>query len=437
MTDKSSSTLARETSMAGNDVEEKGRAAAQKSLDQVTLIDPDVIECPYHTYKKLREEAPVYKDPVAGFYIVSCYNDIMKVIKDTATFSSNVAEAVFPPGERNRAEEFGGYPSVPALITADPPKHKYYRNPINKVFSAARVEQMEPYIEQITHALIDDFIKDGYCEFVAQYTIPMPLMIIADQLGVPREDLPLFKEFSDALTTQVSGVANREQRIWAAKKNVEFQKYFVKVIEEKRVNPTDDIITDLINAQMENGEPMSVPELLSVLNILLAAGNETTTNSISKGILLLIQNPDQMKLVLDDLSLVENLTEEVLRFDGPVQGLMRVATRDAEIAGASIPKGSVIMLRYASANRDEQHFPGSEAFDIRRKNAATHLAFGQGIHFCLGAMLARKEMNVTFRAVLTRMKNLRLAPGYPEPHHEPSIVLRGLKELHLAFDPAP
>ncbi len=422
--------------MSITEAEEKGRLAAQKPLDQTTLVDLDVIECPYHTYSKLREEAPVFKDPIAGFYIVSCYSDLMKVIKDTATFSSDVADAILPPGERNRAEEFGGYPSVPTLITADPPKHKYYRNPINKVFSAARVDQMDAYVQQIANTLIDDFIKDGHCEFVAQYTIPMPLLIIADQLGVPRSDLPLFKEFSDALTTQVSGVANREQRIWAAKKNVEFQRYFAEVIEKKRANPTDDIISDLVRAQMENGEPMSVPELLSVLNILLAAGNETTTNSISKGILLLIQNPDQMQLVLNDMSLVENLTEEVLRFDGPVQGLMRVATCDTQIAGTPIPKGAVIMLRYASANRDETQFSDGGKFDVRRKNAASHLAFGQGIHFCLGAMLARKEMNVTFRTVLTRMKNLRLTPGHEIPHHEPSIVLRGLKELHISFDPA-
>lgn len=421
--------------MIRTEAEEKGRLAAQKPLAETTLVDMDVIECPYHTYKKLREEAPVNKDPVAGFFTITCYPDVVKALKDTATFSSDVIDLLSPPEMRTKFEDYGGYPSVPTLITVDPPKHKFYRNPINKVFSQTRVNQLEPYIQQLVDELIDAFIKDGKCEFVSQFTVPLPMIIIADQLGVPRSDIGRFKQWSDALTQQISGVSTREQRIAASKLMLEFQKYFATVIEEKRANPTNDIISDLVRAQMENGEPMSTPELLSVLNQLLAAGNETTTNSLSKGMMLLLQHPDQMQLVLDDMSLVENLTEEVLRFDGPVQGLFRVTTCDTTLGGTFMPKGSAVMLLFASANRDEAQFEGAETFDVRRKNAARHLAFGQGTHHCLGAMLARKEMNLAFRTILTRMKNLRLAPGHADLHHEPSIVLRGLKELHITFDP--
>lgn len=418
------------------EAEEKGRIAAQKPLEQTTLVDMDVIECPYHTYKKLREEAPVKKDPIAGFFTVTSYADVLKALKDTTTFSSDVIDLMAPPEMRTRFEDYGGYPSVPTLITVDPPKHKFYRNPINRVFSQARVNQLEPYIQQLVDELIDKFIKDGKCEFVSQFTVPLPMIIIADQLGVPRSDIGIFKQWSDALTQQISGVSSKEQRIAASKLMLEFQLYFAKVIEEKRANPTDDIISDLVRARMENDEPMSTPELLSILNQLLAAGNETTTNSLSKGMLLLLQYPDQMQLVLDDMSLVENLTEEVLRFDGPVQGLFRVTTCDTTLGGTFMPKGSSVMVIFASANRDEAQFPNGETFDVRRKNAANHVAFGQGTHFCLGAMLARKEMNLAFRTILTRMRNLRLAPGHADPYHEPSIVLRGLKELHITFDPA-
>lgn len=416
--------------------EEKGRLAAGKPLDQTTLVDLDVIECPYHTYKKLREEAPVFKDPVAGFFTITCYPDVVKALKDTATFSSDVMDLMAPPEMRTRFEDHGGYPSVPTLITVDPPKHKFYRTPINKVFSQARVDQLEPYIQQLVDELIGKFIGSGACEFVSQFTVPLPMIIIADQLGVPRSDIGIFKQWSDALTRQISGVSSKEERIAASKLMLDFQKYFARVIEEKRASPTDDIISDLVRARMENGEPMSTAELLSILNQLLAAGNETTTNSLSKGMLLLLQHPDQMQLVLDDMRLVENLTEEVLRFDGPVQGLFRVTTCDTTLGGTFMPKGSAVMVMFASANRDEAQFEGAETFDVRRENAARHLAFGQGTHHCLGAMLARKEMNVAFKTILTRMKNIRFAPGHASPHHEPSIVLRGLKELHITFDKA-
>ncbi|MEQ1889935.1 MAG: cytochrome P450 [Alphaproteobacteria bacterium] len=415
--------------------EEKGRSAAQKPLAQTTLMDKDVIECPYHTYKKLREEAPVNKDPVTGFYTVSCYPDVVKALRDTAAFSSNTGKLLTRPEMRaGPAEDHGGYPSVDTLLTVDPPKHKFYRTPVNKVFSGARVDQMAPYIQQLVHELIDGFIRDGKCEFVSQFAWPLPLTIIADQLGVQRSGIADFKQWSDALTLQLNGLATREQGIAASKLILEFQKYFAQVIEEKRARPTDDIISDLVRAPMENGLPMNIPELLSVISQLLVAGNETTASSIAKGILLLIRHPDQMQLVLDDMSLVENLTEEVLRFEAPVKGLFRVATCDTALGGVVIPKDAPVMLLFASANRDEGQFADGETFDVRRKNAASHVAFGMGTHFCLGAMLARKEMNLAFRTILTRMKNLRLAPGHAEPHHEPSIILRGLKELHITFD---
>ncbi len=421
-------------SVSAPTADEKGRLAAEKPLDQTTLVDLDVIECPYHTYKKLRQEAPVFKDPVAGFFTITCYPDVQKVLKDTTTFSSDVMDLMAPPEMRTRFEDQGGYPSVPTLITVDPPKHKFYRTPINKVFSQARVDHLEGYIQQLVDELIDKFIEDGKCEFVSQFTVPLPMIIIADQLGVPRSDIGVFKQWSDALTRQISGVSSKEDRIAASKLMLDFQKYFAQVIEEKRASPTDDIISDLVRARMENGAPMSTAELLSILNQLLAAGNETTTNSLSKGMLLLLQHPDQMQLVLDDMSLVENLTEEVLRFDGPVQGLFRVTTCDTTLGGTFMPKGSAVMVMFASANRDEAQFEAAETFDVRRENAARHVAFGLGTHHCLGAMLARKEMNVAFKTILTRMKNIRLAPGKDALRHEPSIVLRGLKELHIIFD---
>jgi cytochrome P450 len=422
--------------MSISEAEEKGRLAAQKPLAETTLLDRDVIGCPYHTYKKLREDAPVNKDPAAGFFTITRYADIQKILRDTTTFSSRVGKLLTPSEARTSYEEHGGYPPVSTLLIVDPPKHKYYRTPLSKVFSGPRVDQMAPYIQQLVDELIDAFIDQGECDFVEKFARPLPLIIIADQLGVPRSDLALFRKWSDALTQEISGVSTKEQRSAAALSTFEFQKYFAKVIEEKRTNPTNDIISDMVRAHTEDDAPMSVPELLAILAQLLAAGNETTANSLSTGLLLLLRHPDQMQMVINDLSLVENLTEEVLRFDSPVQGLFRVTTCDTTVGETFMPRGSAVMLLFASANRDEKQFPDGEHFDILRKNAASHLSFGQGIHFCLGAMLARKEMNLALKTLLTRLKNIRLAPGHGEPAHEPSMVLRGLKELRITFEKA-
>jgi len=413
--------------------EEKGRLAAQKPLSQLTFVDMDVIGCPYHAYKRLREEAPVFLDPVGGFYVVTRYDDISRALKDTATFSN---DELMPREEYDRPVQYGGLPAVDTMITTDPPKHKFYRAPLNKVFSAKRINGMEAYVQQIIDELIDGFIDDGRVDFVKQYTVPLPMFVIADQLGVPRSDLEKFARWSDAIATQVSGFATEDDKINSAKEMVQMQKYFLKVIEEKTKNPTDDIISDLINVRLEDGKPMRDVDLLSTINLLLAAGNETTTNSMSLAMLTLLEHPEQMQALQNDLSLIEAFTEESLRFNSPVQGLMRRAKHDTEIGGVAIPKNSIINLRFASGNRDESKYTESETFNICRKDDTVHLAFGQGTHFCIGANLARKEIHLTFRTLLTRMRNIRLLGDKDDLVYERNVVLRALKSLNLAFDKA-
>lgn len=413
-------------------LDEKGRIAANKSLDQMTLVDMDVIGCPFPAYEKLRHEAPVFKDP-AGFYVVSRYDDIYKALKDTATFSS---DSLVPREEYTRPTQYGGLEQVDTMITSDPPKHRYLRGPLNKLFSLSRVNQMEAYVQQIVDELIDSFIDDGHCDFVKQYTVPLPMYVIADQLGVPRADLASFSRWSDAFATLVSGFASEDDKIYAAKQIVEMQEYFLKVIPGKRKNPTDDVISDLIQAKMEDGQPMRDVDILSSIHLLLTAGNETTTNSMSLAMRALIENPAQMQALRDDPSLIDGFVEESLRFDGPVQGLMRRATRDTEIAGVQIPKDSLVNLRFGSGNRDETKYPTPEEFDVCRKHEVTHLAFGQGTHVCLGASLARKEINLTFATILRRMRNIRLVNPNSEHVYERNIALRCLKHLQIAFDKA-
>ncbi len=416
-----------------SNVDEKAREAAAKPLGELTFADMDVIGCPYHAYKRLRQEAPVFKDPVTGFYMITRYEDISRALKDTATFSS---DGMFPREEYTRPVQYGGLPVTDTMISSDPPKHKYYRGPITKVFSQARVNKMEAYIQAMADGLIDAFIDKGECDFVGQLAMPLPLNVIADQLGVPRSDLPSFKRWSDAVAIQVSGFVTEDDLVWAAKETVDFQNYFLKVIAEKKKNPTDDIITDLCAMIMDDDKPMSDVDLLSTIGVILAAGNETTTNGMSLAMLALLENPDQMQALYADPALIEAFVEESLRFDGPVQGLMRRATCDTEVAGVKIPAGSFVSMRFTSGNRDDAKYAEPDKFDIKREDGPVHLAFGQGTHFCLGALLARKEMLVAFRSMIKRTRNIRFRDENPDFHFERNITLRGLKHLHIAFDKA-
>jgi cytochrome P450 len=195
------------------------------------------------------------------------------------------------------------------------------------------------------------------------------------------------------------------------------------------------LLTDLLNARLEGTKPLDTGEMLSILQQLLVAGNETTTNLIGSAMMLLLQHPDQMHTLANDPSLTANFIEEALRMESPVQGLFRVTKANAELGGAAIPKASRVVVMYASGNRDDAQFPGADRFDLRRANAKTHLAFGQGIHFCIGAALARLEARLAFEILLARMKKIRLAAGN-DFAHTPSFILRGLKALRLEFDPA-
>ena len=233
-------------------------------------------------------------------------------------------------------------------------------------------------------------------------------------------------------------MASAEEEIENARLIVEYQHYMAKIIEDRRANPQDDMISDLANNTIKPPEGerlMTVEELLSMIEQLLVAGNETTTSATTGGLLSLIQLSDQLQVLLDDPGMIANAVEEILRLESPSAGLWRVVTKDVELRGVAIPKGSLLMLRYAAANRDEDVFDEPEAMDVCRRNADEHIAFGYGTHFCPGAFLGRKEMQVAYERILARMTNIRLAEGKNDLTHWPNMVLRGLKELHITFEP--
>jgi cytochrome P450 len=373
---------------------------------------------------------------------VSRHADVKQLLKDTETYSNNFNHLLKgpEPSQDVTAIYAKAWQPVDTMITADPPRHKTYRTLVNKVFNAKRVNAMEDYMTAIVHELIDSFIARGECDFVREFTTPLPVYVIADQLGVPRKDLKNFKAWSDSFARRLSQMATPEEQIEDAENIVAFQMYFADMCEQRRNAPEDDMISDLVVTKIEdpdNGEVrlLNMEELQSILQQLMVAGNETTTSAITGGMLSLIRNPEQMRDLQDHPEKIPNAVEEILRMESPSAGMWRVVKKDSEVHGVKIPRDALVMLRYHAANRDRALFEQPNDIDINRENADDHIAFGQGIHFCPGAMLARKEMNVAFTALLYRLDNIAIIDEKSDLTYWPNIVLRGLKGLHIRFTP--
>jgi len=408
-------------------------------ITQQILVSPEVLECPYPFFERVRNEAPVHQTPL-GFWLVSRYDDVMAVVRDTERFSSNMRNSFTAPAPSDelRAIQAEAYPSVNTLLTNDPPSHTQFRALVNKAFTPKRVAQLEGEIRQIANDLIDRWVDHGRVELVSEFAVGLPLTVIADALGVDRADMPAFKRWSDDSVAPLSGLLSPERQLECARSRVEMQRYMAERCRERETDPRDDLLSDLVQARFDSGErageQLSMPELLNVIEQLLVAGNETTTKLIAAGMLALFEHPAQMTAVQADRSLIPNLVEEALRYESPVQMLPRVAKVDVEVGGVAVPAGSILMMMYGCANRDDAKYPGAAAFDITRDNARTHLAFGQGPHFCPGAALARSEARIAFELLFRRCADWALDASVDAPtHRELSMTLRGLSALHLTF----
>ncbi|CAB4870697.1 unannotated protein [freshwater metagenome] len=411
------------------------------SVTDEILVTPEVLSCPYDYYRRVRDEAPVHQTPM-GFWLVSRYDDVMSVVRDAERFSSNFNTSFAGgtgPSPELSAILADGYPSANTLLTNDPPSHTQFRGLVNKAFTPKRVAQLEGEIRQVANALLDAFAADGRVELVGQFAVGLPLTIIADALGVDRADMADFKRWSDHAVAPLSGLLDAAQMLDCARSRVEMQRYMAARIDERRAEPRDDLLSDLVHSRFDSGERIGdgllVPELLNVIEQLLVAGNETTTKLLAAGMLALIEHPAQMDKVRADPSLIPNLVEESLRIESPVQMLPRIARVDVEIGGVPIPAGSMVMVMYGCANRDEARFASADVFDVERANARSHLAFGQGPHFCVGAALARSEARIGFELLLERMRDIALAPVEQPTERVLSMTLRGLTALHLTFTP--
>jgi len=345
---------------------------------------------------------PVRRDPRTGAYLVSSHALVREALRDADAFSSRAGPAVADSGGvplREILKQTVAF--VDTLATADPPDHTRFRGLVSDEFAPPRVQSLAPELEKRCHALVDDFAARGHCDLRADYAEPLALSALADRLGVPRADLPLLERWTTGFTAQLAGLADDEDPLAAMRRVLEFQHYFAVRIDEARYAPRDDLLSHLCRAQLDIGES------LSIVQQLLVAGVDTSASAIVYGVRSWIDDPDQAALLRRDPELLHGCVEEVVRLACPTRSVRRRATRDTELGGVPIPDGSLVLLDLHLANRDERAFADPDRLDPHRANAAEHLAFGEGIHHCLGAELARAMIAAAFRVLLDRLTDLR------------------------------
>lgn len=407
---------------------------------------PENISDPFPALAVLRENAPVYWSDKLRAWIVTRYDDIRDAFRDPRLSSDRIRPfiAQLDPDTKALVEPLSRNLTLWAVFN-DPPKHTRLRGLMNKAFTSRAVDALRPRIADIANGLLDAVeerergrVRGGgrlHMDVIADFAYPLPATVIADMLGVPRKDVALLKKWSDDLATFVlTSRANPEKYRLAAAGLSEMTEYFADFVESHVTGGVQDVTTGLIAARDEE-DKLSTDELVASCVLLLFAGHETTTQLLGNGTLALLRHPDQLDDLsrnLDDVALVRNAVEEMLRFDGPSLSIVRVAAEDFSWHGQEIKRGERVFLFQAAGNRDARIFRDPDALNIRRTDANRNIAFGYGLHFCVGAPLARLEGEVAFPVLLERCKNLRLEDG--NPPWSDSLLTRGMHELKVSFD---
>jgi len=400
---------------------------------RVDLFDPVFKADPYPTYARLRSSAPVHRATMPdgrGVWLITRYEDVLAVLKDER-FVKDWRSALTP-------EQLAEIPPIPEvmkpisrnMLDTDPPDHERLRALVSKAFTPRLIERMRPRVQAIADGLLDAVQDKGEMDLIDDYAFPLPITVIAELLGVPAEDRNNFREWSDAA---VSGNASQEYLEEILIPHMQaFTDYLRALFEEKHANPKDDLVSALVQAE-EAGDKLSEDELLGMVFLLLVAGHETTVNLIGNGVLALLKHPDQLRKLKDDPSLIKLAVEELLRYDGPVEtSTERFAREDVDIDGTVIPRGEMVLVVLAAADHDPERFSDPDDLDITRADNR-HLAFGKGIHHCLGAPLARMEGQIAISTLLRRMPNLRLKEPPESLSWRPGMILRGLRGLPVEF----
>src|SRR5215472_6180889 len=389
-------------------------------------MDPEFLADPYPTYHRLRAEDPVHHSPL-GFWVLTRYEDVAAVLRDPRFIKEPLAALV--------AARFGA--EVPrgiglSMLDRDPPDHTRLRGLVSKAFTPRVVEGLRPRIQEIVDGLLAGAAARGSMDLIEEFAYPIPVVVICEMLGVPIEDQERFKGWSVDIARGLDLIwlgpdSDVGRRSVAARQAL--AEYFRGLIAQRRAAPRNDLLSGLIAAE-EAGDKLNEMELLATCILLLIAGHETTANLIGNGMLALLRHRDQLERLQREPGLIASAVEELLRFDGPVQRTARIPSEDVTFGGQTIAKGEMVMPFIGAADRDPAQFPDPDRLDIGRADNR-HIAFGWGIHFCLGAPLARIEGQIAINTLLRRLPKVSLATA--EPEYRPSLTLRGLKALPVAF----
>jgi len=407
------------------------------------FFDPQTLVDPYPYYAAHRGQGPVLdvSTPDRETYLVIGAAAIKDVVAHPGIFSSRPVGAqginVYPRAEAHLKEK--GFGRTPHLIVMDPPRHTAFRGVLGRVLRDKRFHQMRPQIRAVSEGLIDAFAARGECEFVRDYAWSLSALVIADLLGVDRARLEEFKRWSDAWVRPLLQPLTEDEMIDCLGQVAELQHYLVGELEVRKSAPRGDLMSDIAHATFDLGQgevPLRRHEQLGMCEVLIVAGNDTTANALSLGMLRLVERPDIADRIRGNSLLIERFAEESLRYEGAVQNNFRTVTQDTELAGVRIGAGSLVFLSWAAANRDPAEYPDPAAFDIDRASVRSHLAFGAGIHTCAGAALARQELVESYDLLLRRLGNLRLQEGWvpAEVRRMGGLVTHGLSRLPIRFD---
>jgi cytochrome P450 len=393
---------------------------------QFNPMAPEFVVDPYPTYHRLRAEDPVHHSPL-GFWVLTRYADVIAMLRDPRLIKEPIAAFV--------AARFGM--AVPpglglSMLDRDPPDHTRLRGLVSKAFTPKALESLRPHIQGIVDGLLAKVEGRGEMDLIEEFAYPLPVRVICEMLGVPVADHERFKQWGLDIARGLDAImlppdSEVAQRSMAGRRAL--AAYFRELIAERRAAPREDMLSALIAAE-EAGDKLNEDELMATCLLLLVAGHETTVNLIGNGSLALLRHPAELRKLRDNPGLITSAVEELLRFDGPVQRTARIPSEDITIGDHTIPKGEMVMPFLGAADRDPAQFPDPDCLDITRGDNR-HIAFGMGIHFCLGAPLARMEGQIAINTMLQRLPKLALAIDKPE--YRQSLTLRGLQALPVSF----
>jgi cytochrome P450 len=408
-----------------------------RDLADMALFDNNTLKCPYHYDKTLRETAPVFQDPSSGVWVVSTYDLVREAHKAPQVFSNDFrldlgsVEKLDDDilGAMKKTYDLG----KGTLLTVDDPEHSIYRNELKRFFLAPNIAKYRPWIQELADKIVRELPLGESFDFVEHFARPLPLSVIMHVLGIPLDmhelafkwtvdNVIVLSQTSDKATLLAAHTGLKDEFDW-----------FVEALNERRETPRDDLLSLVAHTTYE-GRPLTIEEQLSHCTQFLVAGNETTTATLAEGMRQLCLNPQQQQKIREDRSLIPNLVEESLRVASPTSNMWRVTREDYSLGGTTIPKGSMVLLKYFSSNHDESMFEQPMDFDVTRNNAKRHIAFGFGTHVCIGQHLSKLEMTMAWENLFDNSSNFKMASAPEALEYMPNILLRGLEEIQVVIE---